>query len=238
MCRTLAHSLYRVSNFMYAFQPLWSGSHCIHRSNMALAFATWPIISSMCMYLYQNWSTRGRRLTVLSHTPRVVDKLVRHLHLRVLEPQALRPVVVVQGALPYGPRSGEVLLSLLPFRVLDPHGLLQYTLIDEIFELLALLEAVLGELLGVRDLLLGRAEGLLLALLSLAHDLLGGDLRSRGGGGGDRRVSDRSRCSRASLWREAAGTRGGIGAWGGRAVGVARTCVGAGALFLTRVGRG
>ena len=68
MCRIRPHSLYRVSILTYAFHPLWSGSQRIHASNIARAFAICPIISSMCMYLYQNWSTRGRSFTARSHT--------------------------------------------------------------------------------------------------------------------------------------------------------------------------
>ena len=68
--RTRSHSLYRVSKRTYAFQPLWSGSHRIQRSNTTRAFATIPSISSMCTYLYQSWSTRGSSVTARSQTLR------------------------------------------------------------------------------------------------------------------------------------------------------------------------
>mmetsp|Transcript_5045 Transcript_5045/g.13473 ORF Transcript_5045/g.13473 Transcript_5045/m.13473 type:complete len:234 (+) Transcript_5045:2479-3180(+) len=114
------------------------------------------------------------------HVSRVVDELVRHLHLRVLEPQGLGPVVVVQRAFPHGPRAREVLLRFFPFGVLDPHGFVPVHASDQIFKFFTFLEAVLGEFLGVDDLLLWRAVGFLLAFLGLAHDLLGGDLRGCG----------------------------------------------------------
>mmetsp|Transcript_40830 Transcript_40830/g.100841 ORF Transcript_40830/g.100841 Transcript_40830/m.100841 type:complete len:451 (-) Transcript_40830:167-1519(-) len=115
------------------------------------------------------------------HVARVVHVLVRHLHLRVLQPQRAAAEVLVQRALPHRPRAGEVLLRLLPFGVLDPHRLVPEDAADLVLELLALLQAVLGQLLDVRDLLLGRLVVLLLPLLRLAHDLLRGDLGLRGG---------------------------------------------------------
>ena len=49
---------------------------------------------------------------------RVVHEAVAHLHLGILEPEGDAVVVDVQRSLPYTARSPEVLLGLLPLRVL------------------------------------------------------------------------------------------------------------------------
>mmetsp|Transcript_46484 Transcript_46484/g.95064 ORF Transcript_46484/g.95064 Transcript_46484/m.95064 type:complete len:236 (+) Transcript_46484:1127-1834(+) len=51
---------------MYDVHALSSGSHWIQRSKIWRAPGTFPIISSMYAYLYQNWSTRGRMATARS----------------------------------------------------------------------------------------------------------------------------------------------------------------------------
>ena len=57
---------------------------------------------------------RQDRRRAVPDVARVIHKLVPHLHLRVLEPQALAPVVDVETALEDGPRALELLLGLLP----------------------------------------------------------------------------------------------------------------------------
>lgn len=61
---------------------------------------------------------RHERDGAVPHVARVVDEAVPHLHLRVLEPDLYRVVVDVQRPLPHRPRPPEVLLLLLPLRVL------------------------------------------------------------------------------------------------------------------------
>ena len=137
----------------------------------------------MCTYLYQSWSTRGqqRHRAVPRRCARVVHEPVRHLHLGVLEPDGNRAVVVIQRTFPDAPRAREVLLALFPhFAYFTQTLSFQYTRRIEVLVLLAFLQAVLGELLHVRDLQRGRLEILLLVLLRLAHDLLREDLRTPG----------------------------------------------------------
>ncbi len=66
---------------------------------------------------------RQQRHGAVPHVARVVDEAVPHLHLRVLEPHAGVGVRHVQRALPDAPRAPEVLLPLLPYRVLRGAGI-------------------------------------------------------------------------------------------------------------------
>lgn len=111
----------------------------------------------------------------------VVDEPVTHLELGVLEPEGVVAVVVGDGALPDGAGAGKVLLRFFPLGILDPDGGVPADAADEVFEFLALAEAVVGELGRVGDLLLGGADLGFLALAGLAEDLLGGDLDGGGG---------------------------------------------------------
>jgi hypothetical protein len=111
----------------------------------------------------------------------VVDEPVPHLELGILEPERVVAVGDVERALVDGARAREVALLLLPPRVLDPRRDAPAHAADDILELLSLAEAVLGELVGVCDLLLGRAYLGLLPLPGLTEDLLRRDLDWRGG---------------------------------------------------------
>jgi len=66
---------------------------------------------------------RQQRHGAVPHVARVVDEAVPHLHLRILEPHAGVGVRYVQRALPDAPRAPEVLLPLLPYRVLRGAGI-------------------------------------------------------------------------------------------------------------------
>ncbi|THU73326.1 hypothetical protein C4D60_Mb04t21640 [Musa balbisiana] len=111
----------------------------------------------------------------------MVDEAVAHLELRILEPQGGVAVVDLKDALPDGAGAGEVALGLLPGGVLDPSASVPAGAADKVLELLALAEAVVGELVDVGDLLLGRADLGLLPLPGLPQDLLGSDLDGRRG---------------------------------------------------------
>ena len=113
--------------------------------------------------------------------PGVVDKPVPHLEFGILEPERVVAVGDIERALVDGPRAREVSLLLLPPRVLDPRRDAPPHAADDVLELLPLAEAVLGELVGVCDLLLGRANLRLLPLPGLPEDLLGRNLDRRGG---------------------------------------------------------
>ena len=113
--------------------------------------------------------------------PGVVDEPVPHLELGILEPERVVAVGDVERALVDGPGAREVPLLLLPPRVLDPGRDAPPHAADDVLELLALAEAVVGELVRVGDLLLGRADLGLLPLPGLPEDLLGRDLDRRGG---------------------------------------------------------
>jgi hypothetical protein len=116
---------------------------------------------------------------VVPNVARVVDELVLHLHLRVLQPQRVVPIINLESSYPNGARAIEVLLRLLPLRVLDPNVDVPSHATDEVLELLALAEAVVGELARVGDFLLRRANLNLLAFRCLSEDLLSGDLDRR-----------------------------------------------------------
>lgn len=79
----------------------------------------------------------------------------RHIH---ATPERVVAVGDVEGALVDGARAGEVPLLLLPPGVLDPRADAPPGAADGVFELLAAAEAVLGELDGVGDLLLGGTD--------------------------------------------------------------------------------
>ncbi|XP_059462376.1 receptor-like protein EIX2 [Corylus avellana] len=110
----------------------------------------------------------------------VVDELVLHLHLGVLEPQCVVPIVDLKHSLPHVAREVEVFLRLLPLRVLYSDAGVPSDLADAIVEFLALKKAVLGELVGVDDLFLWQTDLLrLLELPGLAEDLFSSDLDRR-----------------------------------------------------------
>jgi len=90
------------------------------------------------------------------HIARVVHVLRLLLHLRVAHPQRRAAVVAVQRALEDGARAGQVALSLLPHRVLDPRAVVPPHATDGVLELLALLKTVVRKLLRVRY--LGRSR--------------------------------------------------------------------------------
>jgi hypothetical protein len=116
---------------------------------------------------------------VVPNVARVVDELVLHLHLRVLQPQRVVPVIDLESSYPNGGRAIEVLLRLLPLRVLDPNANVPSHATDEVLELLALAKAVVGKLARVGDFLLRRANLSLLAFTCLPEDLLSSDLDRR-----------------------------------------------------------
>ncbi|KAK4593320.1 hypothetical protein RGQ29_017443 [Quercus rubra] len=55
------------------------------------------------------------------NVPRVVDEFIHHLNLGVLQPQRVVPIIHLESSFPNGASSIEVLLRLLPLRVLDPN---------------------------------------------------------------------------------------------------------------------
>ena len=58
----------------------------------------------------------------IPHVAGVVDKAVAHLHLGILEPGGWVGVADLQSSLPYRACSPEVLLPLLPLRILRETG--------------------------------------------------------------------------------------------------------------------
>mmetsp|Transcript_531 Transcript_531/g.1943 ORF Transcript_531/g.1943 Transcript_531/m.1943 type:complete len:437 (+) Transcript_531:1467-2777(+) len=85
----------------------------------------------------------------IPNVPRMVDEAVTHLHLSVLNPYRLVAPKLVESALPHRTRAVVVALPLLPLCVLQPHGLVPPNAPQRVLKLLALLQAVLRELLRV-----------------------------------------------------------------------------------------
>ena len=112
----------------------------------------------------------------------VVYEFVLHLQLRVLQPESVVPVIHLECAFPHTPGSVEVLLRLLPLGVLNPDtDVPPHAAADEILELLALAEAIVGEFGRISDFMLRQPDFGFLALACFAEDLFGTDLyRSRG----------------------------------------------------------
>jgi hypothetical protein len=85
----------------------------------------------------------------------------------------------LESSYPNRAHAIEVLLRLLPLRVLNPNADVPSHPTDEFLELIALVEAVVGELACVCDFLLRKANLSLLAFKCLLEDLLSGDLDRR-----------------------------------------------------------
>ena len=126
-------------------------------------------------------SRKDRDGTVpLPHVARVIDELVVHLELGVLEPQSVVPMLDSESSFPQRSSSIEVSLRLFPLSVLGPNGDVPSRSFDLVLELLALAEAVIGELGGVGDFRLQRIDlRRVLEVTSLPEDLFGGDLNIR-----------------------------------------------------------
>ena len=126
-------------------------------------------------------SRKDRDGTVpLPHVARVVDELLVNLELGVLEPQSVVPMLDSEGSFPQRSSSIDVSLRLFPLSVVDPNGDVPSRSFDLVLELLALAEAVIGQLGGVGDFRLQRIDlRRVLEVTSLPEDLFGGDLNIR-----------------------------------------------------------
>ena len=112
----------------------------------------------------------------LPHVPGVVDELVLHLHLGVLQPQTLVGVVDFQGPLVDGSGSCEFLEVFLPLGVADPDGQVVPLATQLVLELPALLLGVYLQLFLVHDGLKGGLDGDRPVDLRVLQDLVGGEL--------------------------------------------------------------
>ncbi|KAB2604330.1 crooked neck-like protein 1 [Pyrus ussuriensis x Pyrus communis] len=65
-------------------------------------------------------NSRQERNSTVPHISRMVNELVLHLHLRILEPQGVVSIIDLKGTLPNRASTLEVLLGLLPLGILDP----------------------------------------------------------------------------------------------------------------------
>lgn len=114
------------------------------------------------------------------HVARVVDELVVHLELGVLEPQNVVPMLDSESSFPQRSSSIDVSLRLFPLSVVDPNGDVPSGSFDWLLELLELAATVIGELGGVGDFGLRRIDlRRVLEVTSLPEDLFGGDLNIR-----------------------------------------------------------
>ena len=107
------------------------------------------------------------------YVARMVDLLVLHLHLGVLEPDYDAAVVDVECSLVDRACALELTLRCLPYGVLDPVGHYGAVLANVVLEFFPLLHLEVGELARIRDLLAwGRGHALHLGGRRLVKELL------------------------------------------------------------------